>query len=115
MFTASLSLIVAAVHFYFLYIEMFKWEEPRTLKIFNMTPEQASETKTMAGNIGLYNGLFAASILFALWSGASGMLAFLLLCIVVAGIYGAATATYRAFIAQSVPAGLGLLTLAMGI
>lgn len=115
MVAAILSIVVAAIHFYFLYIEMFKWEEKRTLKIFNMTAEQASETKVMAGNIGLYNGLLAASILYALWSGAAGMLVFLLLCVIVAGVYGAMTATFRAFIAQGIPAGLALAAIAAGI
>lgn len=115
MLTIILSIIVAVIHFYFLYLEMFQWEAKRTRKIFNTSPEQAAETKTMAANIGLYNGLFAASILFAVWTGASTMLAFLLGCIVVAGIYGAMTATYRALIVQGGPAILALIFLYLGM
>lgn len=115
MIALVLATLVAAIHFFFLYLEMFNWEAPRTLTVFNMTPEQASETKTLAANIGLYNGLIGASVLFAAWSGATAMLVFLLCCVIVAGIYGAMTATFRAFIAQGIPASLALAAIATGI
>lgn len=115
MLTVFFSIVVAAIHFYFLYLEMFQWEAKRTRKIFNTSAEQAAATKTMAANIGLYNGLFGVSILFAAWIGASNMLAILLGCIVVAGIYGAMTATYRALVVQGGPAILALVSLYFGL
>jgi putative membrane protein len=106
-----LILLCAAIHGYFLWLEMFQWEAPRTRAVFATSPEFAAASKALAANQGLYNGFLAAGLLFGLWRGDTGMLAFLLLCIVVAGIYGALTATKAAFFAQTIPAGAALLVL----
>ena len=106
-----LVLLCAAIHLYFVWLEMFQWEAPRTRKVFGTTPEFAAATRVLAGNQGLYNGFLAAGLLFGLWRGNFGMVAFLLVCIVVAGVYGAATATKSAFYAQSIPAMAALLAL----
>ena len=71
----------------------------------------------MAANQGLYNGFLAIGLIFGLFLGAGGtaMIAFLLVCIVVAGVYGAMTATKAAFVAQSIPATLALIALLVNI
>ncbi len=105
--------IVAALHLYFLVLEMFLWTTPRVRKGFGMTEEQAEATKVLAKNQGLYNGFLAAGLVWAIVDEqrrvAVGI--FFLGCVIIAGIYGAATASKRILFAQAVPGliALGLL------
>lgn len=117
MLATVLIALVALIHVYFLVLEMFRWEAPRTRKVFGTTPEFAAESRVMAANQGLYNGFLAAGLVYGLYLGAAGtsMIAFLLVCIVVAGVYGAMTATKAAFVAQTIPATLALLALVLNI
>jgi putative membrane protein len=108
-----LTLVVAGLHIYFLILEMFLWTKPTGLKTFNMSPNQADATRVLAANQGLYNGFLAAGLIFSLFLGNAGAIVqgFFLSCVVIAGIYGAATVNRRIFFIQSLPALLGLLTL----
>ena len=110
-----LVVLVAALHIYFLALEMFWWDKPLGLKVFGMTPEKAAVTKVLAGNQGLYNGFLAAGLLWGLLLGASGqqVKVFFLLCVLVAGVYGAATVSKRILFIQAGPAALTLLLLWM--
>ncbi len=110
-----LVVLVAALHAYFLVLEMFLWDKPLGLKVFGMSPEKAAITKVLAANQGLYNGFLAAGLLWSLSLGASGMQVqvFFLLCVLVAGIYGAATVSKRILFVQAAPAALALLLLWM--
>lgn len=104
----TLSLIVCAIHVYILVVEMFLWDKPAGMKAFNLTPDFAKATKVMAGNQGLYNGFLAAGIAWALMAGQRGALLFVLGCVAVAGLYGAATASRKILFVQTVPAGLAM-------
>ena len=112
-----LVVFVALIHGYFLVLEMFRWEAPRTRRIFGTTPEFASESKVMAANQGLYNGFLAAGLLYGLVMGVGDgqMVAFLLLCVAVAGIYAAICGIKAALYAQTVPAALALVALFLNI
>lgn len=107
--------LVALLHVYILMLEMFLWTTPRGRKAFGLTPEFAEQTKVLAANQGLYNGFLAAGLFWGLWLGPAGnsVKVFFLLCVLVAGIYGAATANKRILFIQAVPAALGLALLAM--
>jgi putative membrane protein len=100
--------LVAALHIYFLVLEMFLWRTPFGRRTFATTPEFAQATAALAANQGLYNGFLAAGLVWALvWYGiGSGraILTFFLACIVVAGIYGGVTVSRRILIVQAVPA-----------
>lgn len=104
-----LTILVAAIHFYFLYLEMFKWEAPRTRKVFGMTEDLASQTVVMAANQGLYNGFMATGLLVGLLTGNVSMVVFLLCCIIVAGLYALYCGIKSALYVQSVPAILALI------
>lgn len=110
MVSLILCLLVAALHAYFLFVEMFAWEAPRTRAAFGTTEEFARATRVLAGNQGLYNGFLAAGIVFSLWLGPAGRpsLIFFLACVVVAGIYGVATANRRILFIQALPGALAL-------
>jgi len=107
-FAAVAIVLVAALHVYFLVLEMFLWTTPFGRRTFGMTAEAAQSTKTLAANQGLYNGFLAAGLIWALvaygLSSGRPVLTFFLICIVVAGVYGAATASRRILFVQAVPA-----------
>ena len=98
-----LVVLVALLHLYFLVLEMFLWTRPLGLKVFRQTLEQAAQ--------GLYNGFLAAGLLYGVATGSSDFCLFFLACVVVAGIYGAATVNRRIFFVQGLPAVLASATL----
>lgn len=108
-------LLVGLLHIYILILEMFLWDKPRGRKAFGLTPEFAAQTKVLAANQGLYNGFLAAGLLWGLYLGDAGysIKIFFLLCVLVAGLYGAATANKRILFIQAVPAAIGLVLLIM--
>ncbi|MFT7058007.1 MAG: putative membrane protein [Pseudorhodobacter sp.] len=111
--------LVAALHIYIMVMEMFLWERARTRRVFGLSADLAAQTKVLAANQGLYNGFLAAGLFWSLWLGLAGagqaIAAFFLLCIVIAGVFGAATANPKIVLVQSVPAGLGLAALVFGV
>ena len=106
-------IIVALLHFGFLALEMFYWDHPVGQKIFSMTPEQSAETAALAANQGLYNGFLAAGLLWGVITRKTDVVIFFLLCVVVAGIFGAVTAKPTILLIQAAPAALALLLTAL--
>jgi putative membrane protein len=100
-------ILVAALHAWFLVLEMFLWDKPFGRKTFGMTPEKAAATKPLAMNQGLYNGFLAAGLLWSLAAGAAVAI-FFLACVVVAGVFGAFTASRKILLVQAVPGALAL-------
>jgi len=109
--TGLIVLLVALLHVYFLILEMFLWDKPAGLKAFAQTKEQASNTKVLAANQGLYNGFIAAGLLWGVIQGSDGydFKVFFLSCVIVAGVYGAMTASRKILFVQAAPGLLGLL------
>jgi putative membrane protein len=105
--------LVALVHVYILVLEMFLWEKPAGLRAFGQTPAAAAASKVLAANQGLYNGFLAAGLFWGLSLGPEGFAikVFFLLCVLVAGLYGAATASRKILFVQALPAALGLVLL----
>ncbi len=107
--------LVAALHAYFLILEMFLWDKPLGLKTFGNTPEKAEITKVLAANQGLYNGFLAAGLIWGLVHGNPAfslqIKVFFLLCVIVAGAYGAATVSTRILMVQALPAAVALVAL----
>ncbi len=102
--------LVAALHVYFLVLEMFFWTKPLGRKVFRLTPEFAEASRTLAANQGLYNGFLAAGLIWGLTLGAAGLgvKVFFLLCVIVAGVYGAITVGKKILYVQALPAVLAL-------
>ncbi len=105
--------LVALLHLYFLYFEMFAWTTKGRKVFRNFPPELFEPTKPMAANQGLYNGFLAAGLIWsyfitdANWS--DNIALFFLGCVAVAGIYGALTVTKKIFFIQALPALLGIV------
>lgn len=107
--------VIVAIHVYIVLLEMLWWDTPRGHKAFGLQPDFAAATKVLAGNQGLYNGFLAAGLLWGLLAGAPDFKWFFLLCVLVAGVYGALTASRKILFIQAVPALAGLLLLALGL
>ena len=100
---------VALEHILFLIVEMFLWQHPIGMGMFDLTPKFASETAFMAQNQGLYNGFLAAGLIWALVAAKRDVRVFFLLCVIVAGVFGAVTVSPTILFAQAVPAALALV------
>jgi putative membrane protein len=105
--------LIALVHVYILVLEMFLWDKPAGLRAFGQSQQAATATKVLAANQGLYNGFLAAGLFWGLTLGAAGnsVKVFFLCCVLVAGLYGAATASRKILFVQAVPAAIGLALL----
>lgn len=105
--------LVAIEHIYILVLEMFLWTTPRGIKAFGLTEEKAASTRVMAANQGLYNGFLAAGLIWALVHPEPGIAfqlkLFFLGCVLVAGLYGGATASRKIYVIQALPAALALI------
>ena len=102
--------LVALLHLWFLVLEMFLWDKPIGLRTFRQTPESAAATKVLAANQGLYNGFLAAGLAWGLCLGDAGFAVklFFLGCVVVAGVFGAATVGRKILFVQALPAAVGM-------
>jgi len=107
--------IVAALHVYFMALEMFLWTRPFGRRTFGLTPEFAEASKRLAANQGSYNGFLAAGLVWGLWLGDAGFAikVFFLGCVIVAGVFGALTVNRKILFVQALPAAVALVTLCL--
>ena len=107
--------VVAALHVFFLVLEMFLWAKPLGLKTFRNSIEKARDSAVLAANQGLYNGFLPAGLVWGLFHPNPAFTlqikVFFLLCVIVAGVYGAATVSRRILYVQAAPAALALVLL----
>ena len=108
-----LIVVIALMHLYFLWLEMFAWTT-RGKMVFRSFPKELFEpTKTLAANQGLYNGFLAAGLIWSViitdpsWS--KNIALFFLGCVAVAGIYGGISADKKIFVVQGIPALITIL------
>lgn len=108
-----LTALVALIHLYILWLEMFAWTT-RGRKVFKNFPKELFEpTKTLAANQGLYNGFLAAGLIWSffitdpIWQ--VNVRIFFLVCVAVAGVYGAYSADKKILIVQTLPAFLAII------
>ena len=107
--------LVAALHVYFLVLEMFLWTKPLGLKTFRQSLEKATDSAVLAANQGLYNGFLAAGLVWGLLQGvpafAFQIKIFFLICVIIAGVYGAVTVSRGILFVQALPAAIALILL----
>ena len=115
----ALIALVALFHFGFMILETFLWKGRIGAASFGMSKSMAETTAPLAANQGVYNLFLAAGLVFAFtFRGEApfrSVATFFLACVVVAGMFGAATVSARIFPIQSLPAIAGLLALWMGL
>ncbi|MER6474160.1 DUF1304 domain-containing protein [Streptomyces collinus] len=103
--------LVAALHAYILVLEMFLWQKAPGRALHGFDRETARLTAPLAANQGLYNGFLAAGLVWGLVAAdptGFRVRVFFLVCVVVAGVFGAATANRRILFAQALPGALAL-------
>ena len=105
--------LVALLHLYFLVLEMFLWTKPFGRRTFGLTPEFAEASASLAANQGLYNGFLAAGLLWGLSLGdhdgmGFAVTMFFLICVVIAGVFGALTANRKILFVQAIPGAVAL-------
>ena len=112
MLATVLAALVALLHLYFLVLEMFFWTQPLGRKAFGLDRDFAERSKALAANQGLYNGFLVAGLAWGLLQGAAGVgrpwLVFFLGCVVVAGVFGAATVSRKILFVQALPGAVAL-------
>src|SRR5688572_4301611 len=101
-------LVVALLHLYFLVLEMFLWDKPFGRRTFGLSVEKAAATRSLAMNQGLYNGFLAAGLLWGLAAGPQVQV-FFLACVIVAGVFGAFTASRKILLVQALPGVVALI------
>lgn len=109
---ASLAtLLIALLQTWILILEMFFWTRPLGKKVFRLSDEFAAASRVLAANQGLYNGFLAAGLFWGLWLGPDGVAVrlFFLGCVLVAGLYGAATVGKKILYVQGIPAGVAMV------
>ena len=109
---AVLVALVAAIHVYIVILEVVLWRTPRGLQAFGMTQAFADESATLAANQGLYNGFLVAGLAWGLLASdpvGFQVKLFFLGCVIVAGVFGAATVNRRILFVQAVPALIALV------
>ena len=112
-FSNLLTGLVALEHLYILWIEMFAWET-KGKRTFKTIPEDLfARTKGLAANQGLYNGFLSAGLIWSFFISDINWVIhirlFFLMCVVIAGIFGAITATKKIFFIQALPAIIALM------
>jgi len=110
-------MLVAALHRYFWVLEMFPWTKPAGRRAFGLTPEFAQATRGLAAKQGLDNGFRAAGLVWGVWAGrvdGYAVKSFFLGCVIVAGVFGAATTSRKILWVQAVPGALALALVCAG-
>lgn len=105
--------LVAILHLYTLYLEMFAWETKGRKAFRGILPAEVfTPAKNLASNLGLYNGFLAAGLIWTFfienleWQ--KHIAVFFLICVIVAGIFGAITGSKKIFFFQALPAIIAL-------
>lgn len=105
--SSAATTLLALLHLYIMALEMFLWTSPRGRKAFKLTAEFAEQTKALAANQGLYNGFLAAGLIWGLlhpvYEFAIQIRLFFCLTVIVAGLYGGATASRKIWVVQMLP------------
>jgi putative membrane protein len=103
--------VVALLHVGFLVLEMFLWSKPIGRRVFGLPPDVVAVTAPLAANQGLYNGFLAAGLFWGLILGSPGfdIKFFFLVCVIVAGLFGAVTAKRSILWLQAMPGVVALL------
>lgn len=115
MIAKSLIGFIALQHLGFLILEMFLWTQPLGLKVFRQSLEKAQASQALAANQGLYNGFLAAGLIWSLCYPdaviARQLALFFCGCVVLAGLYGGWTVSWRISLIQGGPAIIAVIYL----
>lgn len=103
--------VVAAIHIAISVVEIFFWENPLIHHRLDFTTELANKVYPIVQNAGLYNSFIAAGLIWGAFakSNSLSIRVFFLVCVVVAGIFGALTLKETTLVIQTLPASISLI------
>lgn len=107
----ALVILVVLIQIAIAVAEIFLWESPAIHGRLDYNLSEAQKVAPIVANAGLYNSFLAAGLIWGLLSGPRTYLnaTFFLICVLVAGVFGAVTLKPTTLLLQSLPAGLALL------
>ncbi|MCY7323047.1 MAG: DUF1304 domain-containing protein [Phormidesmis sp. CAN_BIN36] len=101
--------VVGFIHVVIAVVEMFFWRVPTVYERLGFTADIASQVAPIVSNAGLYNAFIAAGLFWGAFSQQASIQVFFLVCVVIAGLYGAATLRPTTLVLQSFPAIVALI------
>ena len=104
--------LVALLHLFFMYMEMFLWTKPYGRRVFGLSKEMAEGSAKLAANQGLYNGFLAGGLVWGLGAREARIMLFFLGCVIVAGVFGAITVKRSILWVQALPGVLAAIAVA---
>ena len=102
---------VAVIHIAISVVEIFFWKTPLIHQRLDFTTELADKVYPIVQNAGLYNGFIAAGLIWGAFArrDALAIRVFFLVCVVIAGIFGALTLKETTLVLQTLPASVALI------
>ena len=101
--------LIALVHVYIMILEMFLWDKPYGLRAFGQKLEAARRPRSWPRTRGSTTDSWPpASLGLYLGEAGTSVKIFFLTCVLIAGLYGAATANRKILFIQAIPAAIGL-------
>ena len=111
-----LAAIVLLLHVYFVLLETVLYRT-RGYKVFGIPKDQMESRASAMSNQGCYNGFLVAAIALGLFypdaAIARAFMVYGLVCVVIAGIWGAVTVSKRILFVQALPAVLALVAFSL--
>ncbi|MBD2234618.1 DUF1304 domain-containing protein [Phormidium tenue] len=102
--------IVGAIHVLVSIVEMLFWKNPVVYQRLDFTTDVANQVAPIVQNAGLYNGFIAAGLIWAAFakSNTVQLRVFFLVCVIIAGIFGAFTLKWTTLALQTIPGFIAL-------
>jgi putative membrane protein len=102
---------VAVVHIIISIVEIFLWEKPPVYERLGFTADVARQVTPIVRNAGLYNSFIAAGLIWGAFTKSDplSIRVFFLVCVVIAGIFGALTLKRTTLVLQTLPASIALI------
>lgn len=104
--------IVALIHILISVVEMFFWMVPFIHERLGYSVEIAKQVQPIVQNAGLYNGFIAVGLIWSAFAKENvlPLRRFFLICVLIAGIFGAITLKPTTLILQTLPAFIALIS-----
>jgi len=101
---------VAVIHVVISVVEMFLWKKPSVHQRLGFTADVADQVAPIVKNAGLYNSFIAAGLIWGAFTDNDflSIQVFFLMCVVIAGIFGALTLKRTTLVLQTLPASIAL-------
>ncbi|MBD2243475.1 DUF1304 domain-containing protein [Nostoc sp. FACHB-888] len=108
--TATIAVaIIGFIHVAIAMVEMFFWQTSLIYERLGFNADIAHQVAPIVNNAGLYNAFIAAGLLWGAFNQNRAIRLFFLVCVIVAGVYGAVTLKPTTLVLQTLPATIALI------